>query len=135
MTIVHCIVAINTVYTQVEYCWLAGLPDLNQNNTFVRSTLKNWIKQTIDTYDFDAMRVDTTPEVCRKACAIHFASNLLSQVHPNFWSEYTQSAGVYSIGEVFNGDPVYCSTYQGPLDAVLNYPMYYKLKDAFQNRT
>ena len=36
---------------------------------------------------------------------------------------------------MFNGDPKYVSKYQGPLSATLNYPMYYKLKDAFQSKS
>ena len=43
-------------------------------------------------------------------------------------------AGVYSVGEVFNGNPSYVAGYQGSVDALLNYPMYYHLKDAFQYR-
>ena len=35
---------------------------------------------------------------------------------------------------MFNGDPKYVSGYQGAEDATLNYPMYYKLKNAFQSR-
>ena len=38
------------------------------------------------------------------------------------------------MGEVFNGNPNYVSGYQGPLDATLNYPMYFKLKNAFQEK-
>ena len=38
------------------------------------------------------------------------------------------------MGEVFNGDPEYVAGYQGPLDATLNYPMYFKLKNAFQEK-
>ena len=60
--------------------------------------------------------------------------SFVSQVHPDFWSEYSSSAGVYSVGEVFNGNPQYTSQYQGPLDATLNYPMYYKLYNAFQKK-
>lgn len=41
---------------------------------------------------------------------------------------------MFTIGEVFNGDPNYCSGYQGPLSAVLDYPMYYKLYNAFQEK-
>lgn len=102
---------------QVEVCRLANLPDLDQSNSFVRTTLKQWIHDTVSTYGFDGIRIDTTPEVPK-----------------DFWSEYTRSAGVFSIGEVFNGDPHYVSGYQGAEDATLNYPMYYKLKNAFQSR-
>ena len=98
-------------------CRLANLPDLDQSNSYVRSTLKNWVHTMIQTYGFDGIRIDTTPEVPK-----------------DFWSEYTQSAGVFSIGEVFNGNPQYVAGYQGPEDATLNYPMYYKLAAAFQQR-
>ncbi|XP_065907858.1 uncharacterized protein [Dysidea avara] len=51
-----------------------------------------------------------------------------------FWSQYKQSANVFTIGEVFNGDVDYVAGYQGSLDALLNYPMYYKLQTAFQKQ-
>ena len=101
----------------MEVCRLDNLPDLDQSNSFVETTLTQWVGSTISQYGFDGIRVDTTPEVPK-----------------SFWYKYSQSAGVFSIGEVFNGDPDYVSGYQGPLDATLNYPMYYKLKNAFQSR-
>ena len=51
-----------------------------------------------------------------------------------FWSQYKQSAKVFSIGEVFNEDVDYVAGYQGSLDALLNYPMYYNLITAFQEQ-
>lgn len=101
----------------MEVCRLANLPDLDQSNQFVRSTLKKWIYNTIQTYNLDGIRIDTVPEVPK-----------------GFWSEYTQSAGVYSVGEVFNGDPNYVAGYQGPLDGLLNYPMYYHVTKAYQQK-
>lgn len=56
------------------------------------------------------------------------------QVPKWFWSEYSQSAGVFTIGEVFNGDYNYVAGYQGPMDALLNYPLYYKLMTAYQKQ-
>ena len=99
---------------QVELCRLAGLPDLNQTHWFVRFTLKNWVLDTVKAYGFDAIRVDTVPEVTK-----------------DFWAEYCQSAGVYSIGEVFNGNQHYVAGYQGALSALFNYPMFYRLNDVF----
>ena len=98
-------------------CRLSNLPDLDQSNSFVRSTLKNWIRSTVSTYGVDGIRIDTVPEVPK-----------------DFWSEYTKSAGVYSVGEVFNGNPQYVGGYQGPVAATLNYPMYFKLLNAFQSK-
>ena len=102
----------------MEVCRLADLPDLDQSNSsFVRSTLKQWISDTVQGYNLDGIRIDTVPEVPK-----------------DFWSEYTESAGVYTIGEVLNGDPRYVSGYQGPLSATFNYPMFYKLSNAFQEQ-
>jgi alpha-amylase len=44
----------------------------------VRSYLKSWINKVVNTYDFDGIRIDTIPEVPK-----------------DFWSEYTESAGVF----------------------------------------
>jgi alpha-amylase len=83
----------------------------------VRNYLKNWVHSTVQTYGFDGIRIDTCPEVSK-----------------DFWREYAQSAGVFQIGEVMNGDIGYVSGYQGPdkaLDATLNYPLYYTIKSVF----
>lgn len=90
------------------------MPDLNQSNDWVRGYLKDWVKNLVNTYGFDGIRIDTIPEVPK-----------------DFWSEYRQSAGVFQMGECFNGDPAYVGPYQGPLDGVFNYPMYYTIKDVF----
>ena len=103
--------------TNVEYCRLAGLPDLDQSNPFVRSTLKDWVHDIVATYGLDGIRIDTIPEVPK-----------------DFWTEYSHSAGVYSIGEVFHGKPSYVASYQGAVSALFNYPMYYQLNRAFKER-
>jgi alpha-amylase len=48
---------------QVENCRLAGLPDLKHEDGFVRQQLKDWIKNLVNTYGFDGIRIDTIPEV------------------------------------------------------------------------
>jgi alpha-amylase len=63
---------------QVENCRLADLPDLSQENDYVRGYLKTWIKNLVDTYKFDGIRIDTIPEVPK-----------------DFWSEYNQASGVF----------------------------------------
>lgn len=66
----------NLLFLQVEVCRLANLPDLDQNNDFVRNTLLQWIKNTIQKYDIDGIRIDTVPEV---SCAAYI------QRHLNHW--------------------------------------------------
>ena len=98
----------------VEHCRLAGLPDLDQDNSYVRQYLKDWVKGIVETYGFDGIRIDTIPEVAK-----------------DFWAEYGAAAGVFQMGECFNGDPAYVGPYQGSLTALFNYPMYYTIGDVF----
>jgi len=99
---------------QIEICRLASLPDLNQTNPFVQNTLINWIQTIISSNKFDGIRIDTVPEVSK-----------------SFWSQYTQAAGVFSVGEVFDGRIDYVSGYQGPVNSVLSYPLYFALTNVF----
>jgi len=99
---------------QVENCRLAGLPDFSQQNDYVKGYLKDWIKNTVSKFGFDGIRIDTIPEVPK-----------------DFWSEYTASAGVFQMGECFNGFSDYVADYQHHVDGLFNYPMYYTIKDVF----
>ncbi|PRP81159.1 hypothetical protein PROFUN_01993 [Planoprotostelium fungivorum] len=102
---------------QVEDCKLSNMPDLNQTHPYVRDTLKSWVKDVVDKYKFDGIRIDTVLEVPKW-----------------FWGEYVQSAGVFAMGEVANSDLSYVSGYQSPLGtmpSVLSYPLYYTMVNVF----
>lgn len=43
----------------------------------------SWIKDLIRNYSIDGLRIDTVP-----------------YINQTFWSEFSQAAGVYSVGEV-----------------------------------
>lgn len=93
---------------------MAGLTDLDQSNSYVRSYLKSWINKVVSKFDFDGIRIDTIPEVPK-----------------DFWSEYTEAAGVFQMGEVFNGSPSYVGDYQNHVTALFNYPMFFTLLDVY----
>eukprot|EP00343_Euplotes_focardii_P004097 CAMPEP_0205815078 /NCGR_PEP_ID=MMETSP0205-20121125/20537_1 /ASSEMBLY_ACC=CAM_ASM_000278 /TAXON_ID=36767 /ORGANISM="Euplotes focardii, Strain TN1" /LENGTH=393 /DNA_ID=CAMNT_0053100407 /DNA_START=138 /DNA_END=1316 /DNA_ORIENTATION=- len=101
---------------EVEYCRLSNLPDLNQDNSFVRENLINWVKWVIKEFDVDGLRIDTVPEVKRQ-----------------FWKEYTEAADCYAVGEIFNSNVDYLASYQGPLPAVLQYATFFTARDVFSN--
>ena len=68
-----------------EHCRLADLPDLDQDgNTWVKEQLINWIKLIVQQYNIDGLRIDTIP-----------------YIYADFWSDFSRSAGVYTVGEVF----------------------------------
>ena len=99
---------------QIENCRLSGLPDLKQENDWVTQTLLDWISNLISTYNIDGIRIDTIMEVPQW-----------------FWDKYRSSAGVFQIGEAFNGDISYVADYQNHLDSVFNYPLYYTIQSSF----
>jgi len=100
---------------EVEHCRLAGLPDLNQTNTFVRQQLIKYIKE-IAADNCDGLRIDT-----------------IAEVEKPFWHELQSAIGEFAIGENYNGDISYVSGYQGCLDSVLSYPMFFTMRDVFAN--
>ena len=99
---------------QVENCRLSGLPDLKQENEWVAQTLLTWISEIIKKFDIDGIRVDTIIEVPK-----------------SFWDSFRNAAGVFQIGEAFNGDINYIKDYQNHLDSIFNYPLYYTIQNSF----
>jgi alpha-amylase len=90
---------------------------LNQSNPSVAQKLTSWVKTTVQKYNIDGLRIDTVPEVDK-----------------SFWSAFVASAGIYAVGEVFNGNPQYVGSYQkpnGPIPGVLSYPLFFTLRNVF----
>lgn len=48
-----------------------------------------------------------------------------------FWKEYGEAAGVFQMGECFNGDPGFVGDYQNYVTAVFNYPMFFTIRDVY----
>lgn len=90
-----------------ENCRCFGLPDLKQENTWVRETLKSHIHNLVQQYQFDGLRLDTA-----------------AHVPVDFWREYNQAAGVFQFGEIIQSYSPIIKEYQGPIDSLLNYPLY-----------
>jgi len=63
--------------------------------------------------------------VCECAFVWRFRVACVGLPHP-------RPAGVFTMGEVDSGDISVNAPFQGPLDATLNYPLYWALRHAFQ---
>ncbi|CAG2256696.1 AMY [Mytilus edulis] len=114
--------------TEVELCRLAKLPDLNQSNQYVRSTLLNWISELTKKYGIDGYRIDTVTELSVLAIMLLFVlilggKRLLVRIPGSCWS--------FLPWEASSGNITYTAEYQGPLNSILNYPLYYTMKRVF----
>jgi alpha-amylase len=100
---------------QVENCRLASLPDLKQENWWVTQKLEEWIHDLVIKYNIDGIRIDTIVEVPKW-----------------FWDRFRDAAGVFQIGEAFNGNVEYVADYQNHLDSEFSIIRYIlKLKAPF----
>jgi len=105
--------------TSEQQCWLGDtnvtLPDVKTEDPTVVSTYSNWIQSLVQQFNIDGLRIDAA-----------------KHVDMAFWPAFCGKAGVFCMGEVFDGGAADVGAWQGPqaLDSVLNYPMYTALTQA-----
>ncbi len=100
--------------------WFANvLPDLNQEDPDVaRYEIQNalwWLGEA----GFDGIRQDTLPYVSRAFW--HDWASALKRQYPS----------ARAVGEVFDPDPAVPSFFQGDIDSVFDFPLYFALRDVF----
>ena len=95
----------------MQLCWLGNdnypLPDVNTTQTGVREAYSSWIQELVANYSIDGLRIET-----------------VKNVEPDFFPGFQESAGVYAVGEVADGNVGFACPYQNYLDGILNYPGY-----------
>lgn len=101
----------------VELCEIANLPDIKTEDPAIRTVLQEWIGWLVKEYGFDGVRIDT-----------------IKHVEKDFWPDFAAAAGVYGIGEVFDGDPDYLAGYDGLMGGLLNYAVYYPMNNFYQQK-
>ncbi|KAI2615972.1 glycoside hydrolase family 13 protein [Hypoxylon sp. NC1633] len=103
--------------TSVENCWIANLPDINTQSPDIRTLYQEWVSWLVTEYGFDGVRIDT-----------------VKHVEKDYWPGFSAAAGVYTVGEVFDGDPAYVAGYASLMSGLLNYPMYYLMNNFYQQK-
>jgi alpha-amylase len=101
---------------QCLHCQLFGMPDVNTEHPKALAATLRYVKELVETYQFDAIRVDAMP-----------------YLPFSFWKKFVKSAAVFSLGEVSSGDNVVVSNYiqHKVVESVVNYPLYYRLRNDF----
>ncbi|KAH7817989.1 alpha-amylase [Monocercomonoides exilis] len=100
---------------KIENCRVADLPDLKQENSWVKDELIKWCQWIIKEYNLDGIRIDTVKHVPKW-----------------FWGELSQRVpNIYMLGEVFDGNVNYLKPYYDVMGGQLSYPMYYTLINVY----
>ncbi|KAG9097722.1 hypothetical protein FRC06_007241 [Ceratobasidium sp. 370] len=106
--------------TSIEQCWMGddkvALVDVNTEDENVVMRYQGWIANFVQEYGIDGLRIDAA-----------------KHIRHDFWSGFCGAAGVFCMGEVYGPDVKTSASYQGPLDSVLNFPLYYGMVSAFGN--
>ncbi|GKZ84456.1 hypothetical protein AnigIFM56816_009789 [Aspergillus niger] len=104
--------------TCVLDCWMGdtvvSLPDLRNEDQQVQNILGTWISELVSNYSIDGLRIDSVLNIA-----------------PDFFSNFTKSSGVFTVGEGATADAADVCPLQPSLNGLLNYPLYYILTDAF----
>lgn len=105
--------------SSIENGWLVHdqlplLADVNTENPVVFDALVQSVVQLVRNFRIDGIRLDTARHMPWKALV-----------------QFQEAVGVFVTGEILNGDVEYVSRYQGALDSVLNYPLYFEAAKVF----
>jgi alpha-amylase len=100
----------------IETGWMFTLADLNETNPETKEILFAWIKDLVQEYEIDGLRLDST--------------QYMSQF---FWKDFMVASGIdYAVGEITSPQVGYCArTSQitnGRLNT-LNYPLFYRIRE------
>ena len=107
-----------TNQTSIEQCRIASdLPDVNTGLGPIRTVYQDWVRWLVSEYKFDGLRVDT-----------------VKHVEKDFWPGFVSAAGVYAVGEVFDGNPDYLASYAKVMPGLLNYAAYYPMNRFYQQQ-
>ncbi|QBY10283.1 alpha-amylase [Deinococcus metallilatus] len=99
---------------QVENYDLGGLDDLDQSQTAVRDAIVGAYQNWFNTTGADAARVDAARAMPK-----------------SFLQDFQTSLNVPTFGEIFEGNIDYVSDYQKYEWGVLDFPLFFALRDAF----
>ncbi|KII86288.1 glycoside hydrolase family 13 protein [Plicaturopsis crispa FD-325 SS-3] len=117
-----CFVLDYTNQTEVEQCWLGTnefpLADINTDDSQVVDMLYKWVGKLVKDYGVDGLRVGA-----------------VKNIQQGFWSGFSNAAGVFTLGEVVSDNTSYVADYTQVIDAVLDYPTWFNLTDAFSSTT
>ncbi|KAF1817461.1 alpha-amylase [Eremomyces bilateralis CBS 781.70] len=116
----YCPITNYTDPTDYQQCWLGNdevsLADINTESPVIRKFFQDWANDFIQKYAIDGFRIDAT-----------------KHVRKDFWEDFHDHVqNTYTIGEVYTEVPSEACEYMvHGLDAVLNFPLLYRIVEIF----
>jgi alpha-amylase len=110
--------------TNFQDCWLypygVALADLDTDSPTVSDMFNSWIKELVSNYTIDGLRIDAA-----------------KHVNDGFLAPFVAASGVFSMGEVYEGEADAMCRYQsrGLLPSMPNYVEWFKLSNVFNGHS
>jgi alpha-amylase len=109
---------------QVEQCRLFGMPDLNQDNHWVRSELKHFVRNYVNRFGFAALRLDA---------ARHLPGTFVDEIAEG---AVAHGKPIPVLPEMYSEDVFFTSTFARDTSSpTMNFPLFLELRRAFGNGT
>ena len=114
----YCSITDYNDYELAQNCWtgddIVALADLNTEDDTVTKIMEGWTKSLVANYSIDGLRIDAA-----------------KHVNTDYLAKIGKAAGVFTTGEVFEGDVHVACNYQNYIPSIPNYPIYFAMIKAF----
>lgn len=104
----------------LENCWLGSdevpLADIDTEDDFVQQLFGMWIQNQVWKFGVDGLRIDAG-----------------INVDPAFFPPFMEAANTFALGEVYTAHDQIACQWEGPIGSILNYPLYWRITDAFSS--
>jgi alpha-amylase len=105
-------------YSLAQKCWtgddIVALADLDTEDDTVTKIMEDWTKSLVANYSIDGIRIDAA-----------------KHVNTDYLAKVGKAAGVFSTGEVYEGDVNIACDYQNYIPSIPNYPIYFAMIKTF----
>ena len=104
---------------------VVSLPDLRNEDQQVQNILGTWISELVSNYSSKTFSLAVMEYSLTRFCFVVDGLRIDSvlNIAPDFFSNFTKSSGVFTVGEGATADAADVCPLQPSLNGLLNYPL------------